>query len=59
MKKLLAMVLAAVMALSVVGMATAEEKPLKVGVCIYRFDDDFMTLYRTELQKYLEETYGA
>ena len=59
MKKLLAMVLAAMMALSVVGMATAEEKPLKVGVCIYRFDDDFMTLYRTELQKYLEETYGA
>ena len=59
MKKLLAMVLAAVMALSVVGMATAEEKPLKVGVCIYQFNDNFMTLYRTELQKYLEETYGA
>lgn len=27
---------------------------LNIGVCIYKFDDNFMTLYRTELQKYLE-----
>ena len=59
MKRLLAIVLAVVMALGMVSMAAAEEKPLKVGVCIYRFDDDFMTLYRTELEKYLTETYGA
>ena len=53
MKKLLAIVLAVVMALGMVSMAAAEEKPVKVGVCI------FMTLYRTELEKYLTETYGA
>ena len=27
----------------------------KVGVCIYKFDDNFMTLYREALQKDLEE----
>ena len=27
---------------------------LNIGVCIYKFDDNFMTLYRTELQRYLE-----
>lgn len=27
----------------------------KVGVCIYQFADNFMTLFRTELQKYLVE----
>ena len=26
----------------------------KVGVCIYQFSDNFMTLFRTELQSYLE-----
>ncbi|MDY2834461.1 MAG: galactose ABC transporter substrate-binding protein [Candidatus Aphodomonas sp.] len=39
--------------------AFAEDKPIKVGVCIYQFNDNFMTLYRTELEKYLKETYGA
>lgn len=57
MKKILALVLAAMMLL---GMTTAvAEEPLKVGVCIYQFNDNFMTLYRTELEKYLVETYGA
>lgn len=37
----------------------AEEEPLKIGVCIYRFDDDFMTLYRKELNRCLRETYQA
>ncbi|MCI8506312.1 MAG: substrate-binding domain-containing protein [Lachnospiraceae bacterium] len=37
----------------------ANGEGLKIGVCIYKFDDNFMTLYRQELQKYLEETYGA
>ena len=30
----------------------------KVGVSIYKFDDNFMTLYRTELQRYLTEDLG-
>lgn len=30
-------------------------KGKNIGVCIYKFDDNFMTLYRNELQKYLEE----
>lgn len=28
---------------------------VKVGVSIYKFDDNFMTLYREELQRYFEE----
>lgn len=58
MKKLLSFALALVMALGMASFGMAEE-PIKVGVCIYQFNDNFMTLYRTELQKYLEETYGA
>lgn len=54
MKKLIALALALVMALGMVTIAVAEE-PIKVGVCIYKFDDNFMTLYRTELEKYLTE----
>ncbi len=27
----------------------------KVGVCIYQFNDNFMTLFRTELESYLQE----
>ena len=34
--------------------AAAEAKTYKVGVCIYKFDDNFMTLYRTELESYLK-----
>lgn len=26
----------------------------KIGVCIYKFDDNFMTMFRNELQSYLE-----
>ena len=33
---------------------TADVADKKVGISIYKFDDNFMTLYRTELQKYLE-----
>ena len=60
MKKILAVLLALILVLGVTS-AFADEmkKPLKVGVTIYQFNDNFMTLYRTELQKYLEETYGA
>ncbi len=58
MKKFLALVLAAIMVLGLAS-AIAEEAPIKVGVCIYQFNDNFMTLYREELEKYLKETYGA
>lgn len=30
----------------------------KIGISIYKFDDNFMTLYRTELQRYLTEDLG-
>ena len=30
----------------------------KVGISIYKFDDNFMTLYRTELERYLTEEIG-
>ena len=31
----------------------------KIGVSIYRYDDNFMKVYRSELKQYLEETYQA
>ena len=59
MKKLLALVLAAVMALSLVACgggsdAGSDVKTYKVGVAIYQFDDNFMTNYRNELVSYFE-----
>lgn len=36
-----------------------EDRPFQIGVSIYRYDDNFMKLYREELKKYLEEEYGA
>ena len=61
MKKFLAILLIAVMALSFVacesktaGSGDAEVKTYNIGVCIYKFDDNFMTLYRTELESYLK-----
>ena len=72
MKKLLALVLVACLALTMVacggapssapastaGSIVASEatgEAVKVGVCIYKFDDNFMTLYRQELESYLTE----
>ncbi|MFT4105725.1 MAG: galactose ABC transporter substrate-binding protein [Lacrimispora sp.] len=37
----------------------AGKKGPKIGVSIYRYDDEFMRLYRLELKQYLEETYQA
>ncbi len=54
MKKFLALALVAIMALGMVTVVSAAD-PVKVGVCIYKFDDNFMTLYRTEMETYLKE----
>ena len=35
--------------------ATTDVADKKVGISIYKFDDNFMTLYRTELVRYLTE----
>lgn len=39
--------------------AEPEAEPLKVGIGIYKFDDDFMDLYRAELETYLSSEYQA
>ena len=36
-----------------------EGEELVIGVCIYDFKDDFMGLYKGELEQYLTEKYGA
>ncbi|MGL5255585.1 MAG: galactose ABC transporter substrate-binding protein [Proteocatella sp.] len=64
MKKILSMILASVLIFTLAGCGGSQEAApteeasgdaVKVGVCIYKFDDNFMTLYRQELEKYLEE----
>ncbi|MBR1407506.1 MAG: galactose ABC transporter substrate-binding protein [Clostridia bacterium] len=52
MKKFLALALVAIMALAMVSVASAETK--KVGVSIYQFTDNFMTLYRNEIENYFK-----
>ena len=37
---------------------TTDVADKKVGISIYKFDDNFMTLYRTELVRYLTEDLG-
>ena len=37
---------------------TVDVSDKKVGISIYKFDDNFMTLYRTELVRYLTEDLG-
>ena len=68
MKKLLSMILASVLIFTLAGCGGGEEaapeaetdgKTVKVGVCIYKFDDNFMTLYRQELERYFEEDLSA
>ena len=61
MKKLLAVVLTLVLAFTLVACTTTgggetggETAAKKVGVCIYKFDDNFMTLYRQELETYMK-----
>ncbi len=47
---------AATTAAEAAGGADVSDK--KVGISIYKFDDNFMTLYRTELVRYLTEDLG-
>ena len=54
MKKLIAVLLVAMLALSALCVASAEAKTYKVGVSIYQFTDNFMTLYRNELEAYMK-----
>ncbi|MBR6443654.1 MAG: substrate-binding domain-containing protein, partial [Clostridia bacterium] len=54
MKKTLAILLAAILVLSCFSFASAEPKTYKVGVSIYQFTDNFMTLYRNEIEAYFK-----
>ena len=55
MKKLVILFLCALTVLGLVGCQTGTKSDVvKVGVAIYRFDDNFMTLYREELESYLK-----
>ena len=57
MKKIIALALVLVMALSLVacgGSADNGIKTYKVGVAIYQYNDNFMTLYRREIENYFK-----
>ena len=57
MKKIIALALVLVMALSLVacgGSADSGVKTYKVGVAIYQYNDNFMTLYRQEIENYFK-----
>jgi len=54
MKKTLAILLAAILALGCFSIATAEVKTYKIGVSIYQYTDNFMTLYRNEIEAYFK-----
>ena len=56
MKKMLAILMALVIA-ATCGVAMAEDAP-KIGITIYQFADNFRTLYREELVRYLTEDCG-
>lgn len=55
MKKLFKIALTVAMAFSLVGCSSSdsEEEVKTVGICVYQFDDNFMTTYRTALEEKL------
>ena len=54
MKKALAFLMALVMVLGMCSFASAEAKTYKVGISIYQYTDNFMTLYRNEIAEYFK-----
>ena len=60
MKKIIALALVLVMALALVACGSSEPaaadgvKTYKVGVAIYQYNDNFMTLYRQEIENYFK-----
>ena len=63
MKKLISILLVAIMVFAVAGCANNngggeqpkdDVKTYEVGVAIYKFDDNFMTLYRNEIESYFK-----
>ena len=54
MKKVFALVLALALVLGCCSFASADAKTYKVGVSIYQFTDNFMTLYRNEIENYFK-----
>ena len=54
MKKTLAILMALVMVLGACTFASAEVKTYKVGIFIYQYTDNFMTLYRNEIADYFK-----
>lgn len=52
------MVVTSFMTAPVMAEETLDLSDKKVGICIYTFNDNFMTLYRTELERYLVEEVG-
>ncbi len=56
MKKLIALLLCLVMVLSLAACGASDDgvKTYKVGVAIYQYNDNFMTLYRQEIEAYFK-----
>jgi methyl-galactoside transport system substrate-binding protein len=54
MKKTVSILLALVLMLGCFSFASADAKTYKIGVSIYQFTDNFMTLYRNEIESYFK-----
>lgn len=46
--------MAAILVLGCFSFASADAKTYKVGVSIYQYTDNFMTLYRNEIEAYFK-----
>ena len=58
MKKLLTVLVAVLLVLGLAGCTNSgkdDVKTYKIGVTIYQFDDNFMTLYRNDIKNYFDE----
>ena len=60
MKKIITLVMVLALCLTALcGFASAEGDAPRIGITIYQFADNFMTLYRNELERYLTEDCGV